>query len=319
MSKDCFKLNSLEETAEYLIKKLEILNESELKDDEQECSALLNLAIIYSKLERINESIDFYEQTLTKLKTTTTIKNEQLLKYYNRCYCGIINSYHSLNNNSKASLYAHSMLDFTLQRLVQYNNGKSVDKCYNYLKKMEMQACSKLAVCYSLNGRQNDSIKLYEREVTLARELNDYIQLNRALSHLAQLYFQMKLYEKSIQLYKDILNRIEINLLDKNKNKDKNDTETETEVENVKSSSSSFKSSLIKDERSIQMIFYTLSNIGLCLEMLNKLDDALQMYNEQLEISNDFCLPPKYRAIALLNLVNFFVNKVNYFIYIQFQ
>ena len=54
--------------------------------------------------------------------------------------------------------------------------------------------------------------------------------------------------------------------------------------------------------------YFTLSNIGLCMEMLNRFDDSRLMFFEQFEISK-LIKNSKFKANALLNLVNLYLNK----------
>ena len=103
---------------------------------------------------------------------------------------------------------------------------------------------------------------------------------------MAQVHFHMKEFERAINLYKQILHTIELSLLDKKR-------EENGEV---------------KDERLVQMIYFTLSNIGLCMEMLERIDDARLMFLEQFEISK-LIKNRKFKANALLNLVNLCLNK----------
>jgi tetratricopeptide (TPR) repeat protein len=58
------------------------------------------------------------------------------------------------------------------------------------------------------------------------------------------------------------------------------------------------------------MIYFTLSNIGLCMEMLNKIDDAYLMFQEQYEISK-LIKNLKFKANALLKLINLCLNRTN--------
>jgi tetratricopeptide (TPR) repeat protein len=58
------------------------------------------------------------------------------------------------------------------------------------------------------------------------------------------------------------------------------------------------------------MIYFTLSNIGLCMEMLNKIDDAYLMFKEQYEISK-LIKNLKFKANALLKLINLCLNRTN--------
>lgn len=151
-----------------------------------------------------------------------------------------------------------------------------------------MNACSKLAVCYTRQNRLNDAIKLHEREATIALELNNILYLTRAYSHLAQLLYIAKNYDGAVNYYKLILSKIEANLL-----------------------ATSINPNQIKDERLIQMIYFTLSNIGYCMEALKRMREAKLMFEEQLEMANliqNENKQMKFKATALLNLVNLSLN-----------
>lgn len=221
----------------------------------QECLALFSLALISSKLKNIPESIEFYEACLNRLQTHfDAYYTQQTLEIYGRLFIGLVNNYLSVKDNIKASLYAHTMLDFTLKEIAKMSSRetsessdetsgcadkgetKALDKSFNsqnrmeedereesqkakrkrmqYLKFIEMTACSKLATCYLRQNRLVDAFKLHQREATLALQLNNTLYLTRAYSHMAQIYFHSKDYEKCIFLYKQILHTIEMSLMD---------------------------------------------------------------------------------------------------------
>ena len=109
---------------------------------------------------------------------------------------------------------------------------------------------------------------------------------------MAQIYFISGEYEKCIFLYKQILNSIEISLSNKdnettgkiNENEEDNDLSDYVDQihlinKNIDLSRSSSTRNMekIKDERLIQMTYFTLSNIGLCMECLNRYEDAKLM------------------------------------------
>ena len=103
------------------------------------------------------------------------------------------------------------MLDFTLKEITKlndenreeasYDESKLLDKSFNsmnknedeereelhkakkkryqYLKFIEMTACSKLATCYLRQNRLVDAFKLHQREATLAMQLNNTLYLTR--------------------------------------------------------------------------------------------------------------------------------------------
>ncbi len=98
------------------------------------------------------------------------------------------------------------------EELEESHKGKR--KRVQYLKFIEMTACSKLATCYLRQNRLMDAFKLHQREATLALQLGNTLYLTRAYSHMAQIYFHSKDYERCIFLYKQILHTIEVSLLD---------------------------------------------------------------------------------------------------------
>jgi hypothetical protein len=171
----------------------------------QESVALLNLGLINSKLQLQKESVEYYEKCLNNLQMNLSTANSQnykiktfknnvpkIIELYGRVYIGLINNYLVLNDDLRASLYAHSMLDFTLKEYVKLKdekikhnskNGKGNDKNkvqlniadhenvdsgaslqnsnrLNYLKFLELTACSKLAICYAKQNRLDDALKV---------------------------------------------------------------------------------------------------------------------------------------------------------------
>jgi tetratricopeptide (TPR) repeat protein len=65
----------------------------------------------------------------------------------------------------------------------------------------------------------------------------------------------------------------------------------------------------VKDDKLTHMIYFTLSNIGLCMEMLNRFDDARSMFQEQYEISI-LLNNSKLKSNALFNLFHLYSNKL---------
>lgn len=285
----------------------------------QECLALFSLALISSKLKNIPESIEFYEACLNRLQTNfDAYYTQQTLEIYGRLFIGLVNNYLSVKDNIKASLYAHTMLDFTLKEIAKMSSRetsessdetsdcadkgeKVLDKSFNsqnrveedergesqkakrkrmqYLKFIEMTACSKLATCYLRQNRLVDAFKLHQREATLALQLNNTLYLTRAYSHMAQIYFHSKDYEKCIFLYKQILHTIEMSLMDESSSssgpsvndsvvedaisedemRDHEDEELNTDFEydlqkRSRSGSGNDRYGCIRDERLVQMI-----------------------------------------------------------------
>ena len=123
---------------------------------------------------------------------------------------------------------------------------------------------------------------------------------------MAQIYFIDKNYEKSIHLYKQILETIETSLMSNNKNKNQNNN-NESSLEFIKNELNN--AERVKDDRLTQMIYFTLSNIGLCMEMLNRFDDARSMFQEQYEISI-LLNNPKLKSNALFNLFHLYSTKI---------
>ena len=114
---------------------------------------------------------------------------------------------------------------------------------------------------------------------------------------MAQIYFISGDYEKCIYLYKQILNSIEISLSSKDNHNDSqcsskaNENDEDNDLSDYVDQTHLINKNIdltsrpglkhgresIKDERLIQMIYFTLSNIGLCMECLNRYDNARLM------------------------------------------
>jgi tetratricopeptide (TPR) repeat protein len=307
----------------------------------QQCVTMLNLAIIFTKLKNFKGSVEKYEKCLKCLKNNNEKLllmdpklTQQVIELNGRVLIGLINNYLYLKDTLKATLHSHALLDYTLKeadRLSEETSKLKEDgfglneqarlalmRRRRYLKFLEMSACSKLATCYAKQNRLKDAFKLHLREAKLANQLGNTLYITRAYSHIAQIYFQSSNYEKCIFLYKQILQKIETNLLiDK---KEETDNEIENDLSeyvdqncllNNKPSDTSSSELATNDERIIQMIYFTLSNIGLCMEILEKVDDASLMFREQYEIANQLN-NPKFKTNALLNLVNLYLNKLKF-------
>jgi len=254
---DCFlKMSVYDKARTYFLKQLDISSElmyehqnlklkqskdqNELKEipiDDlnqhwyQDCLAIFNLALISSKLKNFTESVDYFEKCLAKLQSKEN-KNYQIIELNGRIFIGLINNCLNLKDNLRAALYAHSMLDFTLKEMNKLNKTNNDQKeeyepidnqCkFKYLKFLEMSACSKLASCYWKQNRFDDALKLYQREAELAKQMNNTFFLTRSYSHMAQIHFNQKQFEKSIGLYKQVLHSIEINLINKNSTQSEN-------------------------------------------------------------------------------------------------
>ncbi len=129
------------------------------------------------------------------------------------------------------------------------------------------------------------------------------MNLNLFLNFLPyQVHFSLKEFEKAIGIYKEILHSIELSLL-KQKKQEQSTTAGISSDENQINS---------RDDRLVQMIYFTLSNIGLCMEMLNKTDDAYLMFEEQYEMSK-LIRNLKFKANALLNLINLNLNRIKHY------
>ena len=130
----------------------------------QECLATLNLALLSAKLKNHQESVEYFEKCLAQLQINFSGNYPlQILEMYGRVYIGLINNCFCLKDNLRAALYAHSMLDFTLQELIKLGSSernedlakgsKGQSRRLKYLKFIEMSACSKLSTCYARQNR----------------------------------------------------------------------------------------------------------------------------------------------------------------------
>ena len=171
-ARDCF-LKQLEISRELLYEHQSMQFEEAEKRDEmpiddlrehwvQECLATLNLALLSAKTKKHQESVEYFEKCLAQLQINFAGNYSlQILEIYGRVYIGLINNCFCLKDNLRAALYAHSMLDFTLQELLKLNEktdeatkaGKAHSRRLKYLKFIEMSACSKLATCYARQNR----------------------------------------------------------------------------------------------------------------------------------------------------------------------
>jgi len=302
----------------------------------QKCMTMLNLAMIFTKLNNFKANIEQYEKCLNSLKQNNLLLNDaklaqQIIELHGRVFIGLINNYLYLKDTLRASLYAHAMLDFTIKETNRIKEEKSklqeeqVDLSEEeqniltrrqwYLKFLEISACSKLATCFAKQNRLLDAYKLHLREAELANQLKNTLLITRAYSHIAQIYFKSRKYEKCIFLYKQILLMIETSLLIQNKKETENEAEKDlseyVDQNCLLNDNTAYNSTelVMNDERIIQMIYFTVSNIGLCMELLGKVDDASLMFHEQCEISK-LLQNPKFKTNALLNLVNLYLNKL---------
>ena len=304
------KLNEPHKSRTYFIAQLEAANDMIDESDEEKlkniCKSKINLALIETKLNHYNESISIYEDLLNKYFLRYKFKNFELIEIYFKINLNLLNACIKYNKIQKASSYAQYLLEFSLSEqnkqkfkllAKQANNIETSSslKYFKYLKFIELCACGKLATCFSKSNNHTDAAKLYERELKIANYLNNTIYITRSYSHLAQVYFLKKDYNKCISYYKEILNLIKTNV-----------------------SGSIEINSQNNEKRLLQMTYYTLSNLGLCMEILNRLNDAYLLFIEQYEISkrlNNL----KYNANALLNIINlYFKYEKNFYIQTSF-
>ena len=299
---ECYlKLNQPQKSRSYFLAQLEAANQLIDEADEEKliniCKSKLSLALIETKLNHYSESIIIYEELLNKYFSRYKFKNFELIEIYFKINLNLLNACLKYNKIQKAISYAQHLLEFSLSEqnkqkfklLAKHSDdmNKSVDisahlKYFKYLKYIELCACGKLATCFSKSSNHVDATKLYERELKIAKNLNNTIFITRAYSHLAQVNFLRKDYNKCISYYKEILNLIKTNV----------SATAESNTHNT-------------ERRLLQMTFYTLSNLGLCMELLNRLSDAYLLFIEQYEISkrlNNL----KYNANALLNIINLY-------------
>lgn len=398
---DCFlKLNQLHKSRSYYLQQLEVIasDTSTQKTTNENflnfCKAKLNLALIETKLNHYNVSIQIYEELLQQNKNIFENKNNlnqkinlNLIEIYFKINICLLNTCIKYNKIQKAIYYAQDLLDFSLneqnklklklsarstnqQQQQQTTSSSSIKnqksnatvpndksniefeiietdplgsdtimpvgmksvgnsttiqnsdyalnlKYYKYLKFIELCACSKLACCFAKLNNLNDAFKLYERELKLAKYLQNINYITRSYSHLAQIMFLKRNFSKCIVFYKEILNLIKVNI---NETTLVNSGQTAsggggvtTGTGTAAPSSANDIGSFISvqsltsdnDKRLLQMTYYTLSNLGLCMEMLNRYNDAYLLFIEQYELSkrlNNL----KYNANALLNIINLY-------------
>jgi tetratricopeptide (TPR) repeat protein len=315
---ECYmKLNDPQKSRTYFIAQLEAANDMNDEGDEEKlkniCKSKINLALIETKLNHFHESISIYEDLLNQHFLRYKFKNFELIEIYFKINLNLLNACIKYNKIQKAASYAQYLLEFSLSEqnkqkfklLAKQSNTESTRcnvestssslKYYKYLKFIELCACGKLAACFSKSNNHTDAAKLYERELKIANYLDNTIYITRSYSHLAQVYFLKKDYNKCISYYKEILNLI--------KTKVSNSIEINSQN---------------NEKRLLQMTYYTLSNLGLCMEILDRLNDAYLLFIEQYEISkrlNNL----KYNANALLNIINlYFKYEKNFYIQTSF-
>jgi tetratricopeptide (TPR) repeat protein len=326
------KLGKYQKAKVYFETQLSCLS-NDLGDENQNLSeaiALLNLGYVDFRLKAFESSIDFYEKCLSILLNLESSKSSQeLVELFGSVYIGLVNDHLAIKDQPVSSMYAHGLLEYTLNELVKYEatrQKKRTSQLYTYLKFLEMTACFKLAICYAKTDQLEEALKLHEREAVLAKQLNNVLFLARAHSNMAQIHYLKKDYESSILLYKEILSMIEAKLLVsseassastttvekfKRLNPDKfaadvdaaaADDDPPGEIDRIPAVMNK------SDERLVEIIFFTLSNIGLCMERMEKFDEARSMFAEQVEISKLLGKSLKFRANSLLNIVNLYLN-----------
>ena len=330
------KLSNYTEARLDFLKQLDMLNENADSNDDQskslnEAIALLNLGYIDFRLKAYAGSILFYDKCLLILlkldASHSTSIGQEYIELFGSVYIGLVNSYLAGRDLENASLCAHNLLEYALKELMKLSQQRAASqkqtRSYNYLKFLEMTACFKLAICYAKNNRLSEAFKLHEREAQLAKKLGNGLFLARAYSNMAQIHYLNREYEESINLYKEILTMIESKLLVSSSSSAPssastttleklkqqlmgNKEEHEQEENEDKMTASSIMSKI--DERFVEIIYFTLSNIGLCMEKLEKFADAKIMYTEQVEISKLLGGNLKFKANSLLNLVSLYLN-----------
>lgn len=125
----CLKQCEYLEAREFFMKQL--CFSTELKEYLSEASALLNLAFISTKLKLNYQetSSSYYERCLLSLNTNFELENDKiasrlrlhLIELYGKCYIGLVNGFLAEKDIINASLYSHSMLDFTLKQMQTSN------------------------------------------------------------------------------------------------------------------------------------------------------------------------------------------------------
>lgn len=326
IGESCLKLGQYAEAKQFFINQLEVLN-LDTNDENlnfNESVALMNLGCITFKLKDYEMSVEFYQRCFNILLNLDNEDRFEIVELFGGVFIGLINNYLATQEFENAAMYAESMLEYTLKELAKLESSGD-KKIISYLKYLEMTGCFKLAICKAKKQMLDEAFTLHEREAELARELSNVLFLVRAYSNMAQIYYLKQEYEPSIDLYKEILGLIESKLLvSSNSSISSSSKTTILTIEKIKkdqkkrddeSANDTHDSSSLmnkSDERFVEIIYFTLSNIGLCMEKLMKFEDSLLMYHEQAEISKLLTKNLKYRANALLNLINLFLTgKVN--------
>lgn len=294
---ECYlKLNNFNKSKEYFIKQYEISNEilSIEKDDSsylEICKAKFNLALIDTKLNAFDKCVENYELIIEYLLNHCNLESNDTLEVYFKLIISLININLSLNNLDNSVELSCHLLELSIKEQNKVSNQKrvSVDddlpifdkKRYRYLKFIELCSCSKLANCYMKLKRPDDSLKLYLRELKIAKSLNNFDYQTRALSHIAQIEFIKKNYQQCLQYYEDILLIIE-----------------------------NTSSQMIK-EKFRKTKYSTLANIGLCMELLDNYSGAKNYYLKQLTMAKELN-NLKFVTNSLLNITNLTFNRFRF-------
>ena len=131
---ECFiKLKNYEKALGFFLQQLEVTKKLLLDDKVKAstdsyvqiwflyCIALLNIGLLYLKLSKSSESVDWYIKALNNLKKNGEFKvncllfKYQVLSLYNKAYTELISIYLNAKDYENASFYALNMLDFSLK------------------------------------------------------------------------------------------------------------------------------------------------------------------------------------------------------------
>lgn len=320
-------------------------------------NGLLSISLNNLKLGNLDKSLEYLNMTLTNLNNYNEFNFEclpqkhQIFVLFSKTYSELINIYLKSKDYSLSAFYAFSMLELALRELETikskkpeslaaikcdtinksaYSNLESemqnsdankerFSKFYRHLKLMELNACSKIAICYAKQDRIEDAIRLHDREALLASELKSVFHQIRAYSLMAQIYFDANEFSSAIDLFKRVLTIIQ-NELDSITQEDDHCLSQSAMKTNDEMINNEFlisddinktkHLSIVKRNNKLkQVIFYTLSNIGLCMKKMERYDEACMIYYEQYETSKYFD-DLKYKADSLLNLANLHLEEI---------
>jgi tetratricopeptide (TPR) repeat protein len=285
---ECYmKVKKYDKAKELFDKQLKIKNVNEQQDTEQlllRFICLSNLGACDFKLKNYKSSIEFYETCLENLisnRQSIKLKLMLYIELHGCVYLGLINNFFALDESSNASIYSKQLLAFTLSELIcldkEKREGNDFDAEMTYLKYLEMTACFKRAICFTKQKKFHDALRLHEREAFLAKQLKNTLFLARALSNMAQIYFlDGGKYEISIDLYRQILKAIDISP---------------------------------KNRRHVEIAYFAMSNMALCLEKLLKINESIRILEQQSKISDFLSL--NFKCMCLLNLTQLIFKQLN--------